>query len=130
MWHIKSILNFVKDQALRVFSSTSKALWKMSVKNMGISLCAFMLYGTISSPYDYTDPFLSISATVFHIKAYVSTSPSGNVRAYGIGVSSSKFGFTPLSGTLYYMVPPKIVQNIIGSISTLFSRVKRISALA
>lgn len=130
VWHIKSILNFVKDQALRAFSSTSKALWKMAVKNMGISLCAFMLYGTISSPYDYTGPFVSISATVFHIKAYVSTSPSGNVRAYGIGVSSSKFGFTPLSGTLYYMVPPKIVQNVIGSISTLFSRVKRISALA
>lgn len=51
-------------------------------------------------------------------------------NAYGIGISSSKFGFAPISGSLYIMVPPIFVKCFIDGFSTLFSTVKTISALA
>ena len=127
---IMSILYFVKEQTLKTFSSTSKLNWKKAIKNLKISICAFMLYGTISSPYSYEGPFVTITATIFNIKTFISSSLKGDVRAYGIGISSSKFGFAPISGSLYIMVPPIFVKSFIDGFSTLFSTVKTISALA
>ena len=127
---IMSILYFVKEQTLKTFSSTSKLNWKRAIKNLKISICAFMLYGTISSPYNYTGPFATITATIFNIKTFISSSLKGDVRAYGIGISSSKFGFAPISESLYFMVPPIFVKSFIDGFSTLFSTVKTISALA
>ena len=126
-WNIKSLISFVKDEALRAFSSKRKAAWKIGG---GLSLCAFMIYGKITSPEGYKGPFITVGGTLFHVKAYVSTAPNGSVRSYGIGVSSSKFGFSPISASYYFLIPGKVIISIASWFSSLFNKVKTIAALA
>ena len=127
VWNIKSLISFVKDEALRAFSSKRKAAWKIGG---GLSLCAFMIYGKITSPEGYKGPFITIGGTLFHVKGYVSTAPNGSVRSYGIGVSSSKFGFNPISASYYLLIPGNVIISIANWFSSLFNKVKTISALA
>ena len=127
IWNIKSLITFVKDESLRAFGSASKAAWKIGG---GLSICAFRVYGIIKTPYDYKGPFISIGATLWHIKAYYSQSPSRDVFSVGIGISSSKFGFSPLSGTYYTLIPFNWVITIADMFSSLFGRMKTISNMA
>ena len=119
--NIKSVIKYAKDSALRAFGSAKKTAWKIGGS---ISLSAFLVYGTINKPQKYTGPFISIGATVFHIKAYYAKSPKGDVKCYGIGVSSSKFGFSPMSYSYYTMVPANVVISISNWFSSLFNKVK------
>jgi len=127
IWNIRSVIKYAKDSALKAFGSTKKAAWKIGGS---ISLCAFLVYGTIKKPQKYTGPFVSTGATLFHIKAYYAKSPSGNVKCYGIGVSSSKFGFSPMSYSCYTIVPANVVISISNWFSSLFNKVKSIASLA
>ncbi len=66
----------------------------------------------------------------YHIKGYISSSFDGKVRCYGIGISSSKFGFSPLSVTGYLMVPPQIILSLAGLFVSMVDRVRRIAQMA
>ncbi len=127
IWNIKSLIKYAKDSVFWTFSSAKKTAWKIGGS---ISLCAFLVYGTIKSPQKYKGPFISIGATVFHIKTYYAKSPSGNVKCYGIGISSSKFGFSPMSFSGYTMVPANVIISISNWFSSLFNKVKSIASLA
>ncbi len=126
IWNIKTLIKYVKDAALKTFGSSKKAAWKIGGS---ISICAFLVYGTINTPQKYKGPFISSDATIFHIKAYYAQSPKGDVKCYGIGVSSSKFGFSPLSYSCYTMVPSSIIISISNWFFSLFGRVKTIASL-
>lgn len=77
----------------------------------------------------YTGPFITTGGTLFHIKAYYSTSPKGDVYCWGLGVSSSKFGFSPLSFSGYAMVPANVIISIANWFSSLFGKIKAITNL-
>ena len=126
VWNIKSLIKYVNDAALRTFGSAKKAAWKIGG---GLSLCAFLVYGTINHPQKYTGPFITTGGTLFHIKAYYSTSPKGDVYCWGLGVSSSKFGFSPLSFSGYAMVPANVIISIANWFSSLFGKIKAITNL-
>ena len=127
IWNIKSVIKYAKDSALRAFGSARKTAWRIGGS---ISLSAFLVYGTITKPQKYTGPFICIGATAFHIKAYYAKSPRGDVKCYGIGVSSSKFGFSPMSYSYYTMVPANVVISISNWFAALFNKVKSIASLA
>ena len=126
VWNIKSLIKYVKDTALRAFGSAKKAAWKIGGSP---SLCAFLVYGTINHPKKYTGPFITTGGTLFHIKAYYSRSPKGDVYCWGLGISSSKFGFSPLSVSGYAMVPANIIISIANWFSSLFGKIKAITNL-
>ena len=47
----------------------------------------------------------------------------------GVGISSSKFGFSPMSVSGYAMLPAKIVISVADWFSSLFSRIKAFANL-
>lgn len=92
-------------------------------------MCAFLVYGTITHPQKYTGPFITTGEALFPIKGYYSRSPKGDVYCWGLGISSSKFGFSPMSVSGYAMLPAKIVISVADWFSSLFSRIKAITNL-
>lgn len=127
LWNIKELIKFVTSEAVKMFASSRKAAWKIGGS---FSICAFRVYGTITSPYQYTGPFISTGATIAHIKAYYSRSPSGNVQCWGIGVSTSAWGFSPISYTGYLLVPPSVVITMANWLSSLCNKMEKIATLA
>ena len=126
VWNIKSLIKYVKNTASKTFASARKAAWKIGG---GLSLCAFLVYGTINHPKGYTGPFITIGSTLFHIKTYYATSPKGDVYSWGLGVNSSKFGFSPLSFSGYEMLPANIITSVAGWFSSLFTKIKAVTNL-
>ena len=126
VWNIKSLIEYVKDSALRAFGSAKKAAWKIGGS---LSLCAFLVYGTITDPKGYIGPFITTGLTLFNIKTYYSRSPKGDVHCWGLGISSSKFGFSPMSASLYGLVPASIVISVANWFSPLLEKIKAVTNL-
>ena len=123
--NIESLISLVSKETIKSFGGSKKSSWK---KSAGLSICAFLLFGTITRPQDYTGPFFTVSATIHHIKSYVSTSLDGSVTACGLGISSKKLNFTSISGSYYFMIPAEYIQKVANKFSALFNKIKLVSS--
>jgi hypothetical protein len=93
---IKNLLNEIAKKPESIFKSGK------IINNISVSICFFGIFGTqnFKTPLDYEGVFKTLSATVKHVKGYVSTSSPTGCFSVGFGASSKSFSVS--SSVSYY----------------------------
>ena len=122
-------IEYISTNVAKVFKSASKSKWKRELNFVSCSLCVFTIFGNITDPTEYTGGFVTSGLNIGNFKTYTSSDFKGNVRTYGIGVTTKKLGLISSSITQYYMVPPKRVISIYNNLRGLYNTISKVCKL-